>query len=135
MIKTYRELSRLETFEERYRYLRLGGAVGSETFGSERYLNQRFYTSQEWRRMRNHAIARDLGCDLGIQGYEIYDKIIIHHINPMTPDMIRHSDESILDLDNLICVSNNTHLALHFGDESLLVKSFVERTPGDTKLW
>lgn len=134
--RTYRELSRIESFEERYDYLRLDGVVGQETFGYDRYLNQRFYTSREWRQTRQKIIARDLGCDLGVEGYEIFDKIIIHHMNPMTVEQVMHGDSSIFDPEFLICVSNNTHQAIHYGDRSLLrLNQIVERRPGDTKLW
>lgn len=134
-IRTYSELRRLETFEERYRYLELRGVVGNSTFGFERHLNQKFYTSTEWRNIRHHIIVRDNGQDLGIEGHEIHDKIIVHHINPMTPHDVIGGIDDILNPEFLICVSHKTHNAIHFGDESLLPKPFVERRPGDTKLW
>lgn len=134
-LKTYSELRRLETFEERYQYLRLKGQVGEETFGFDRYLNQRFYRSKEWKSIRNHIILRDNGCDLGIEGRDIMDKIIIHHINPIAPrDLIDLSDW-VMDPENLICVSHDTHNAIHYRDEFLLQRGPVERKPGDTKLW
>lgn len=105
------------------------------TFGSDRYINQRFYTSREWRQLRNHVIARDLGCDLGIEGYEIFDKIIIHHMNPMSVDNVVNSDPRNLDPEFLITVTHQTHNAIHYGDETRLVRSFTERKPGDTSLW
>ena len=131
----YHGLSRLQTFEERYKYLRLNGVVGRSTYGFDRYLNQKFYTSTEWRRVRNFVILRDGGCDLGIDGREIRDKIIIHHMNPMRVEEIEHGDEDILNPDYLIATTLNTHNAIHYGDESLLPKKFTERRPGDTKLW
>ena len=131
----YHGLSRLQTFEERYKYLRLNGVVGRSTYGFDRYLNQKFYTSTEWRRVRNFVILRDGGCDLGIDDREINDKIIIHHMNPMSVEEIEHGDEDILNPDYLITTTLNTHNAIHYGDESLLPKEFTERRPGDTKLW
>lgn len=134
-LKTYSNVRRLETFEERYHYLRLKGQVGEETFGFDRYLNQRFYHSKEWKSIRNHIIVRDNGCDLGVEGRDIIDKIIIHHINPIAPrDLIDLSDW-VMDPENLICVSHDTHNAIHYGDEFLLQRGPVERKPGDTKLW
>lgn len=135
MIKTYSELRRYETFGERYRYLRLGGAVGRATFGFDRYLNQEFYASSLWKRARRDVIARDLGCDLGVEGYEIFDKVYVHHMNPMTAEDIKYSSIDILDPEYLICVSHKTHNAIHYGDESLLPKTVLARRPGDTKIW
>jgi hypothetical protein len=135
MIRTYRELRRLRTFEERFRYLSLRGEVGQSTFGFDRYINQQFYTSTQWRQVRNHLIARDNGCDLGVEGYEIYDRLIIHHMNPMTADDITQGDEKILDPEFLVTTTHLTHNAIHYGDESLLKKPFVERKRGDTRLW
>lgn len=136
MILSYSELITLPTFEERYRYLRKSGIVGEETFGSHRYLNQTLYRSLEWRQVRNNVIVRDNGCDLGMEGYEIRDRVYIHHINPITLDDILNRTPALFDMDNLICVSFNTHQAIHYGDESLLpIISFAERMPGDTKLW
>jgi len=128
-------LRRIATFEERYDYLALRGVVGHPTFGSDRYINQRFYTSTEWRQVRHHVIARDEGCDLGIEGHEIHDKIYIHHLNPMTVDDISQSDDHILDPEFLITTTHRTHNAIHYGDASLLPKLYVPRQPGDTKLW
>ena len=135
MIRTYHELSQYESFEDRFRYLQLKGSVGRSTFGYDRYLNQRFYTSKQWRDVRNRVIARDLGLDLGCEGYEIYDKIVIHHMNPIVADDIRHSNEDILDPEFLITTTHETHNAIHYGDESLLRRPLVERHRGDTKLW
>jgi hypothetical protein len=134
-IRSYSELRRLLTFEERFKYLALRGEVGRSTFGFDRYLNQQFYTSREWRHIRQHVIARDLGCDLGIEGYEIHDKIYIHHMNPMTVKDITHGNDDILDPEYLITTTHKTHNAIHYGDENLLPRKFVERKPGDTKLW
>jgi len=135
MIRTYSELRRLSSFEDRYEYLRLRGSVGRSTFGFDRYLNQRFYTSTQWRQVRQHVIARDEGLDLGVSGYEIYDKILIHHMNPITSDEIVHGEEDILNPEFLISTTHKTHNAIHYGDASFLVKPFTERRPGDTKLW
>lgn len=134
-IKTYSELCLLPTYRERYQYLRLDGQVGVDTFGYDRYLNQLFYRSPEWKRIRDFVILRDNGCDLGLPGYEIYDKVIIHHMNPITVDDIRHGNESILDPEFLICVTHNTHNAIHYGDETLLVTDPVVRTRNDTCPW
>lgn len=134
-IKSYSELRRLETFEERYDYLKLGGIVGEPTFGYDRYINQRFYTSKQWRQVRDEVIARDVGMDLGVPGYEIYDRIIIHHMNPMSAKDIEHADADILSPQYLITTTHKTHNAIHYGDASLLAKQLVERKPGDTRLW
>lgn len=128
-------MRQLTTFKERFRYLSLRGQVGRETFGFDRYINQRFYKSAEWRRVRNEVIVRDNGCDLGVDGYEIHGRMLIHHINPIAIEHIQHSDSMLLDPDNLITVTHNTHNAIHYGDESLLPKPIVERRPGDTTLW
>ncbi len=134
-IRNFSELRRLTTFEERYNYLKLGGEVGRSTFGFDRYINQAFYTSRQWRSVRTDVIARDLGCDLGIDGYQIYNGLYIHHMNPMTVDDIVNGDPKILDSQYLVTVTHQTHNAIHFGDERLLRRTFVERTAGDTKLW
>lgn len=133
--RTYSELRRIRGFEERYRYLALRGEVGESTFGFDRYLNQRFYRSSEWRHLRSHVIARDMGCDLGVEGYELHDRIYIHHMNPMGVEDIKHGNADILNPEFLISTSHRTHNAIHYGDENLLPKQFVERRPGDTKLW
>lgn len=135
MIRTYSELRRLESFEDRYNYLRLRGTVGASTFGFDRYMNQLFYTSSEWRQLRYRIIVRDNGCDLGIDGYEIHSRPIIHHLNPITVDNIRNGDDAILNPEFLITTTQMTHNAIHYGDESLLPRPLVERRPGDTKLW
>lgn len=134
-IRTYSELRRLRTFKERYDYLSLRGVVGDSTFGFDRWMNQQFYTSAEWKHIRHHVIARDEACDLGIEGHDIFDRPIIHHMNPMTANDITHSDDKILDPEYLITVTHKTHNAIHYGDASLLPQPVVERRPGDTKLW
>lgn len=135
-IRTYSELNRLSTFEERYNYLKLDGGVGEATFGYDRYLNQDFYRSFLWKRARDRAIIRDYGCDLGIEGHEIHDKVYVHHMNPMRPEDIVHSNADIINPEYLICVTHNTHSAIHYGDERILRRSqLVVRRPGDTKLW
>lgn len=135
MSKTYKELSRLKTFDERFEYLKLSGTVAYETFGFNRYLNQKLYNSPEWRRTRNNIILRDNGCDLGVEGYEIQNHILIHHLNPITIEDIENRAECIFDLNNLICVSHKTHNAIHYGDISQVTKTEIVRCPGDTKLW
>lgn len=134
-IRTYNELMRLDTFEDRYNYLRVRGSVGQATFGFERYLNQRFYTSREWKHVRQVVIARDEGLDLGVADHEIYDRIIIHHMNPMSIEDIENGSADILDPNFLITTCHRTHNAIHYGDESLLPRPFIARQPGDTKLW
>lgn len=134
--KRYSELILLQTFKERFEYLKLNGKVGEDTFGWDRYLNQTFYRSAKWRHIRDQVIVRDNGCDMGLEGYPIYGKILIHHINPITADDISHSDEEVLiDLDNLVCVSLATHNAIHYGDESLIPQDPIVRKPGDTCPW
>lgn len=133
--RSYSELKRLPTFKERYEYLRIGGLVGESTFGFERFLNQALYTSQRWRLLRNQIIVRDNGCDLGVEGYDIYDKIIIHHMNPLTREQMEEPDDSMFDPEYLICVSHNTHNAIHYGDASLLRQEYVPRRPNDTCPW
>lgn len=134
-IRNYSELSKLLTFEERYQYLRLDGAVGKETFGFDRYLNQVFYRSQKWKTIRDFVIIRDNGCDLGVEGYEIHGRIIIHHINPLTVRDIESESEFLLDPEFLICTTHNTHNAIHYGDENLLIQAPIERTKNDTCPW
>lgn len=135
MIRTYSEFRKNSTLEERYEYLALRGQVGASTFGFDRYINQLFYRSAEWRRIRDHVIVRDNGCDLGVEGYEIHDRIYIHHMNPMTAEAIENGDPSILDPEFLISATLRTHNAVHYGDEKQLSRPPVERRPGDTKLW
>lgn len=135
IIRTYSELSLLPTFEERYRYLRLTGQVGQETFGFDRYLNQVFYRSQRWKQVRDYVIIRDNGCDLGVEGYEIHGRIIIHHMNPITIEDIQRDSNYLLDPEFLICTVHNTHNAIHYGDERLLITAPIERTRNDTCPW
>lgn len=134
-IRNYTELSRLQTFEERYEYLKLGGEVGKDTFGFDRYLNQNFYTSMEWRSVRDHVILRDLGCDLGIEGREIQTRPIIHHLNPITKEDIENLTRYLLDPEYLITTTHQTHNAIHYGDASKLLRDPIERRPGDTCPW
>lgn len=134
-LKCYSELCQLLTFEDRYEYLRLGGGVGISTFGFDRYINQAFYTSSEWKSVRRQVIARDQGCDLGIDGYEIEKGLLVHHINPMDADDIIHFEEWILNPEYLITTSQKTHNAIHYGDRNLLPKPYLPRAYGDTKLW
>jgi len=133
--RSYSELRRLHTFEERFDYLMLVGRVGVATFGFDRYINQAFYTSYEWKTVRREVILRDEGCDLGILGYEIHGDILVHHMNPMTSDDINHGETWIIDPEFLITTTVNTHNAIHFGDKSKIRKPFVARAPGDTRLW
>lgn len=133
--RTYRELRRLETFDDRFDYLSLKGVVGETTFGFDRYLNQQFYRSREWRLLRDEVIVRDEGCDLGVPGYEIHSKLLIHHMNPLTKDQIIHHDQDLFNTDFLITTTIQTHNAIHYGDKNLLPRLFVERRKGDTKLW
>ncbi len=134
-IRTYSELSQLATFEERYRYLRLGGRVGEETFGFDRWINQTFYKDPEWLKVRDIVIIRDNGCDLGIEGREIYSRIIVHHMNPITKADILDRSKFLLDPEYLICTVKNTHDAIHYGDENLLITLPMERSPNDTCPW
>ena len=134
-IKCYSELMLLSTFQARYQYLRLNGEVGKETFGFDRYMNQFFYRSPEWRRVRDFVITRDEGCDLGIPGREIFGRIVIHHMNPIRPEDIRNRSDLLLDPEYLITTIHDTHLAIHYGDEHLLLQEPVERRPNDTCPW
>ena len=135
-IKTYSELIELPTFEERYRYLRLSGRVGKETFGYDRYLNQFLYQrNQRWRSVRDFVIIRDSGCDLAIEGREIYGKILVHHMNPITIEDIERESDYIFDPEFLISTTHNTHNAIHYGDENLLIKAPIERSINDTCPW
>lgn len=134
-IRTYSELIALPTFEERFEYLRLDGRVGEETFGFDRYLNQVFYKSKEWLQVRDQVIARDNGCDLGMEGHEIYSKILVHHMNPISKEDILRRSEWILNPEYLICTIKNTHDAIHYGDKSLLITAPIERRPNDTCPW
>lgn len=135
MIRTYTELSKLQSFKERYQYLQLNGFVGLDTFGYDRYLNQNFYRSREWKSIRDQVIIRDNGCDLGVEGYEIHGRIYIHHMNPILIADIEDRTEFLLNPEYLITTTHNTHNAIHYGDESLLILPPVERTPNDTCPW
>lgn len=135
MIRSYSELRRRVTFEERFRYLSLDGHVGVETFGTDRYINQRFYQSYEWRTARFEIIERDRGCDLGVEGFEIHSELYIHHLNPITTAHLVEGDPCVLDPENLITTTHITHNAIHYGDVTRLPRKLVERAPGDTKLW
>lgn len=136
MNRTYSELITLPTFEERFKYLQLNGAVGRDTFGFDRYLNQYIYQrSQRWKSVRDKVIIRDNGCDLGVEGYSIYGRIIIHHMNPISVEDILSDRDWIFDPEFLICVSHRTHNAIHYGDESLLPQAPIERTKNDTCPW
>lgn len=134
-IRTYSELITFQTFKERFNYLKLDGLVGESTFGFDRYLNQIFYRSQRWKEIRDFVIIRDNGCDLGVEGYEIHSRIIIHHMNPITIEDIRKESEYLLDPEFLICTIHNTHNAIHYGDENLLIKAPIERSKNDTCPW
>ena len=134
-IRTYSKLMKLDTFEERFEYLKVNGKVGEDTFGFDRYLNQVFYRSKEWKHIRDQIIFRDNGCDLGVEGYDIYGKIIIHHMNPIVIDDIRHNSEFLLDPEYLICTTLSTHNAIHYGDYNLIDSSPIERKLNDTCPW
>ena len=134
-IRTYSELCQLSTFEDRFDYLRLNGSVGKDTFGFDRYLNQQFYRSREWKRIRDLVILRDNGCDLGVEGYEIRGRILIHHINPISVEDIHTMSDLLMNPEYLICVSHRTHNAIHYGDESLIITAPIERTQNDTCPW
>jgi len=134
-IRTYSILKRIRSFEDRYRYLRLGGIVGKKTFGADRYLNQILYTSDVWLAVRDKVIIRDLGCDLGVEGYDIYGRIYVHHMNPITIEDIELERDEIFDPEFLICSSFNTHSAIHYGDESLLPQLPIIRKKYDTCPW
>lgn len=134
-IKTYSELITLPTFEERFEYLQLKGIVGQETFGFDRYLNQILYNSKEWKHLRNEIIVRDNGCDLALEGFDIHGRILIHHINPIIIEDVIKRRETIFDPENLVCVTHNTHNAIHYGDKSLLITGPVDRRANDTCPW
>lgn len=134
-IRTYSELITLPTFEERFQYLKLNGSVGQDTFGFDRYLNQIFYKSKKWLSVRDQVIIRDNGCDLGVEGYEIHGRVLIHHMNPITLRDLEIESDFLLDPEYLISTVHNTHNAIHYGDENLLYKAPVERTRFDTCPW
>lgn len=134
-IRSYSEIITIDNFLDRFNYLKLGGSVGAETFGFDRYINQRFYTSREWMRVRDFVITRDFGCDLGVYGYEIYDKVYVHHMNPIDVNDIKMNTDILLNPEYLITTSFNTHNAIHYGDISLLDICYSERSPNDTCPW
>lgn len=134
-MRTYRELLRFKTFDERFEYLKLSGLVGESTFGFERYLNQTLYNSSKWRRLRNQIIIRDNGCDLGLEGYEIRGLIIVHHMNPISVDDLKDFSDDVFNPEYLISVSLTTHNAIHYGDKSLIPQMPIDRRPGDTCPW
>lgn len=134
-IRCYSELISLPTYKERFEYLKLNGQVGKDTFGFDRYINQNFYRSQEWKRVRDKVILRDNGCDLGVEGYEIYGRILIHHMNPITITDIETMSEYLTNPEYLICATHNTHNAIHYGDGSLICTGPIERKPNDTCPW
>jgi hypothetical protein len=125
----------LVSFEDRFRYLSLHGEVGQATFGFDRWINQHFYRSREWRQARDFVILRDEGCDLGVPGYDIHHGLLVHHMNPMSPEDLERGEGWVLDPEFLITTTHRTHNAIHYGDESLLPRMPVERRPGDTRLW
>lgn len=134
-VRTYSELETIRTFEDRFRYLSLKGHVGESTFGFDRYINQQFYRSREWKHVRNEVIIRDQGLDLGVEGYDIHGQLLIHHMNPMRAlDLVNHRDD-ILNPEFLITTTHRTHNAIHFGDERQLPRPLASRSPGDTRLW
>lgn len=135
MVRTYFKLCKLRTFEERFRYLQLDGIVGKDTFGFDRFMNQQFYKSKEWKYIRDAVIIRDNGCDLGVDGYDICGKILIHHMNPISQDDIRLQTEFLLNPEYLICVTHSTHNAIHYGNEKLLSCTLTERGKNDTCPW
>lgn len=141
MLRSYSELLTLPTFEERFEYLKLDGSVGLETFGFDRWINQQFYRSKEWKRVRDEVIIRDNGCDLGVEGYDIRSKILVHHMNPMQKTTLKNLNlksnlfNDLLNPEYLICVSHRTHNAIHYGDESQIPKGPAERKPNDTCPW
>lgn len=135
MIKSYSELIKMNSFDERFEYLKLTGSIGVDTFGFDRIFNQRFYRSVEWRRIRDNVILRDNGCDMGLDGYTIYGKIIVHHMNPITLEDIERITDALIDPEYLICVSHETHNAIHYGDVNSIVRMPEERRENDTCPW
>ena len=135
IIRTYSELITLPTFEDRYSYLQLNGAVGKDTFGFDRYINQQFYRSKEWQRIRDEVIIRDNACDLGMEGYEIHGRIYVHHMNPIMVRDIQSNSDYLMNPEFLICTTHRTHNAIHYGDENLLARAPIERTKNDTCPW
>ena len=134
-IRSYSKLIKLQTFEERFDYLKLDGVVGEDTFGFDRYLNQQFYRSREWKHIRDQVIIRDNGCDLGVDGYEIHGRVLIHHMNPISTDDIHTMSDFLMNPEYLICVTHRTHNAIHYGDNNLIITAPIERTKNDTCPW
>jgi hypothetical protein len=134
-IRTYSELREIETFEDRFHYLKLTGVLGEKTFGFDRWINQAFYRTKQWKTVRDHVIVRDHGCDLGVPGYEIFTDLLVHHINPISMEDFKGGELWIIDPEYLITTSLQTHNAIHYGDESLLPRGPIERKVGDTTLW
>ena len=134
-IRTYHDLIQIPSFLERYEYLKIGGVVGETTFGYERYLNQMLYSSRKWKDARNRVLIRDDGCDMGLADYPIGDKIYVHHMNPIAPEMVEENDPVLFEPEFLICVSYQTHNAIHYGDKSLLPQEPIQREPNDTCPW
>lgn len=134
-LRTYSDLRKLTTFDERFEYLSMPGEVGQATFGFDRWLNQRFYRSREWRQVRDFVVVRDEACDLGISGHEIHAQLLVHHMNPVTSEALIEGEAWVLDPEYLITTTHRTHNAIHYGDLSLLPSAPVERRPGDTNLW
>lgn len=134
-IKTYSELIALNTFEERFKYLKLGGSIGKETFGFDRYINQAFYNSQDWKKVKDFVIIRDNGCDLGMDGYEIHGRIYVHHMNPIFIEDILYKTDYLINPEYLISTTHLTHNAIHYGDETLLIKAPICRSKNDTCPW
>ena len=135
MTRTYTEMMSYDSFDDRFAYLRLDGRVGKDTFGYDRYLNQAFYKSAEWKRIRNEIILRDNGCDLAHPDYQIVGRVYIHHLNPVTKKDVLDRSSILLNPEYLVCVSYDTHQAIHYGDENLLQPDLVERKPNDTCPW
>ena len=134
-ILTYSEMMLFDTFEERFRYLKLNGVVGENIFGFHRYINQNFYSSRKWKSIRSEVILRDDGCDLAHPDNPILSRVYIHHLNPVSLEQFENNDSCLFDLENLVCVSYDTHSAIHYGNTGLLPKVIIDRKPGDTTLW
>ena len=135
MVRTYSEMCKFDSFKDRFKYLQLNGDIGEETFGYDRYLNQKFYQSAEWKRLRDKIIIRDDGCDLAVPGHILYDEIVIHHMNPLRVSDIRNISDILMNPEYLVCVSKRTHNAIHYGDETLLIDDPIERKANDTCPW
>ena len=134
-MKNYQTLIRLDTFEERFNYLALDGIVGEDTFGTRRYLNQTFYSSSDWHHFRDQIIVRDMGCEMALEGHEIFESIVIHHINPLRIEDLLNGSANLMDPDNVVCVSDRLHRAIHYGSIQLVLPMYISRTPNDTCPW